>query len=444
LLVVGPLLAGLLLSFLRRWPRVLNGVGAVLALILWRLLDGLTLADANQSVWFVLGREMQLVPAQLEAFKLAAAGLTILLLLCQVAPAGPLFAPLSLALFSPLAAAAMISPSLFAPPALLVAIAMVAGLIQAGQAGSTQGSLRFLGLMLFTVPLLLLFTWLIDSGQADGLGASRLVLLALLVILAGFPFHIWVAPTVIQAPPLATVYIFSLLQLMLLVALPEGMMSGLQNLLDSQLLTVLAWSGGITALLGGILAWQAVTFSQLWAYVLLIDLGAGLIVLASGEGDLLLLLGVRFVTLTLGAVGLSSLRQEWPEEEGKGLRPVSTHGVLGMVLFSYSLISLVGLPLTLGYLARWHSLEQGLRQSSWLAILLVTAGGLAMVGIARFLTPIWAMIWQQRRAAEGGVTFPSKFSPENWVQGGLILLGLILAFLPHWLIKPLSLLLNLL
>ena len=444
LLVMGPLAAGLALSFLRRWPRLQYGAGALLSFTLWRFLAGLELANVNQAVWPVLGRELRLLPVQREAFMLAAAGLTILLLLGQIAPAGPVFTPLSLATLAPLAAAAMIEPSLFTPPALLVAIAMVAGLIQAGQAGSTQGALRYLALSLLAIPLLLLFTWLIDSNQAEGVGASRLVLLIILLLLAGFPFHIWVTPTILQAPPLVTVYIFSLLQMLLIVVLPAGMLTEPNLLLDGQLLTVLAWSGAITALLGGLLAWQANSFSQLWAYLLQVDLGAGLLVLASGEGNLLLLLAVRFVTLSLAAVGLSSLRREWPEEEGKGIRPVSDQGVMGMVLFSYSLISLVGLPLTVGYLARWHSLEQGLRHSSWLAILLVVASGIALVGIARFITPIWAMIWQQRQAADGVGALPTSLAPTIWIQGGLILLGLILALFPHWLIQPLNLLLDLL
>ena len=441
-LIVGPLVAGLIVSLLRRWPRIMNGVAAAMAFSLWWFLRAQPLAEGSRSSWYILGRELILTPLQLEAFSLALAGLVILLLLSQVAPAGPVFAPLALATFAPLAAAAMITPTLFQPPALLAAFALVAGLIQAGQAGSTQGSLRFLALMVFTIPLLLMFNWFLDSGQfSEGLASSRISLLVILIMLAGFPFHIWVTPTVIQSTPITAVYIFSLFQMLLVIALPEAMTFGLAAQLDPQLLTFLAWSGAITALIGGLLAWQAVTFSQLWAYILLIDLGATLIVLASGDGNILLLLSIRFVTLSLAAVGLSSLRKVWPEEQPKGVKRVPGQGVIGLVLFSYSLIALIGLPLSIGFVARWQTLQQSWEQSNWLALVLVIGCSGAMVGVARFLAPIWATIWQQRNL-DGAVETNETLT--MWVQGGLIIFGVILALFPQWLTRPLSALLDLL
>src|SRR5690606_30711191 len=129
-------------------------------------------------------------------------------------PQGPDFAPAGLALLSPLAIALMWRPFVFGVAVLLVIAALAAVLAQSGRIGNTRAALRYLLMTVLAVPLFLLAGWMLESQGGALLSTIwRLLLVGFLILLASFPFHIWVRPLISEAAPLAAAYLFGPVQL---------------------------------------------------------------------------------------------------------------------------------------------------------------------------------------------------------------------------------------
>ena len=395
--VIGPLLAGALLLLLRRWPAA--SVGGGLLTLLW-LRSGLQAIAAGESsrfagaTWTVLGRDLILSDGARAVLLLLYGGLALLFLLSLLAPQGRLFVAGGVALLSPLAAALLVTPFTYGAVALVFAGGFLAVLIQT-QAGSTQGALRLLLMFSLAVPLLLILGWMMENDQgAFATTTGRLLLLALIILLAGFPFHLWVGPILREAPSLVPGLIFGLVQLLVLLFIVQRIDALPPTVARAEFTTVLRWSGGATLALGALLALQAARPQRLLAILLLIDgglllLGLSLITAGDGPGlDLLLaLLLQRFAALTLAGFGLSlvSAPSAAPETDGATRR-------LSLVLFSYGALSLVGLPLTPGFSSHGPLLLLLAAASPALGTVAVLAAAAGTLAVIRSAARLWATV----------------------------------------------------
>lgn len=340
LLIVGPPAGAAVVWLLGRWPRAAAIAGAVAAVGL-----GLLLALAGNDVWAVYGRSLALDDGVRAVFQLLLLLVGVLFLLSLRWPIGRDTAPASLAAVSPLAAMVMIRPLSLSAFFLIPAAALLAAAMQSGRPGKIGPAWRYLVMMTLALPLLLLTGWLAETPAAFPLGAARVLALAAMILVGGFPFYMWVRPAVRQASPLLLPFLFGGVQLALLLLVFGWLMARPDWQADPGFQSWLRWSGALTVLLGGLLAATAVD-DDLLASLLLLDMGMGLLTLLlpgkmGWETAVMIHLG-RVVALLLVGVG----RLMWTERSK-----------FRAVLWLYGSLTLLGLPLTAGFGGRWALLN---------------------------------------------------------------------------------------
>lgn len=395
LLMVGLLAAAMLSLALCRWRRATAVAGTAAAGLLWLWLRSAPL-DEQTSLLLVYGRSFTMTEGIRWLFLLLAAGAGLLFLLSLAWPQGRYFVPASLAVLSLLAAMLMVRPFSFGALFWLMAAALLAILVQSGPAGPTQGALRFLVMAVLTASLLLVAGWMLTAGQAAmQAAAGRLLALAFIILLAGFPFHIWVQPLMAAAPSLAAVFLFGLAQLAVTLFVTDLLAAypWLQEM--AALASLLRWSSGLAALTAGLLALTAADYGRLIGSLLLLDMSVSLALLltpvAVGWETAVLLPLTRFISLLLIALGAGALQHQGRGVGFDAFRGWGRRRPLATAVFAFGIVSLSGLPLTVGFTGRWAALALIARQSSAglnLPIILLLAMGGGIYGVWRGLSPL--------------------------------------------------------
>lgn len=420
---LGPLIAALIIFLaLRRWPvasAIAGSAGAFLlglataAIPLRPAEAGATTALIAGDEMIVLGRSLLLGEGVRQILVVAFFGAALLFLLSALWPQGPDFVPAGLLALAPLAFAVMIQPFTFGAVALLVAAAPLAAMIQGHRPAPTLPALRFLQFTALTIPAFLIAGWMLDSQQFVLAAAIwRLLLLALVMLLAGFPFHLWVRPLVKEAQPLVIVFVLGLVHL-LFVTFVWGLLQQFPGVLQTaRFTTLLAWSGAGTSLLAAMLALGAGDERRLLAALVLTDIGATLMVLSQGTpgmAHIWLLLLSRTLSLLVAAAGLGLLAPE-AAAHFAGPKEALRRSSYGIVLFAFGASSLVGLPFTPGFPARWATTRLLAEESVLLAVPLLLAVAAGAFGILRSLV----------RFAEGASQIPEG-SPADGLPAKAIL-----------------------
>lgn len=397
-LLILPLLAALVAWLLpSRWSRGTAGGGALLLGLFYLYLASLPLNfSATAAVeWELWGQTWLLTGGMWTILHLLYLGTAVLFLLAALWPAtarslastpssslSSEFVSAGLAALAPLAAALMLPTTLGAVALLLAAICVIIMIRPATNAASGRAALRYFILTTLALPFLLLAGWMVASEQLVFAAVVwRLLLLGIALLLAGFPFHIWVRSLVATAPPLLLPFLFGLVHLILLVY-------GFRLLRENpflegtpQFYALLRWLGVGTAVVGAILAWKPRDRGRLLGALLLIDLGSSIMALSLGEPGIrpaLLLIPSRYFSLLLVLAGLTLLRHP-------GTKFPSAHAVSQVpwasTLFVYGCLSLLGLPLTPGFAGRWALLSLVAANALWPAVILLFATVAATAGL---------------------------------------------------------------
>jgi|GEM_PF-1962537 len=401
LLLILPLLAALVAWLLpSRWSRGTAGGGALLLVLFYLYLASLPLDfSATAAVeWELWGQTWLLTGGTWTILHLLYLGTAVLFLLVTFWPAtarslastpssslSSEFVSAGLAALTPLAAALMLPTALGAVALLLAAICVSIMIRPATSAASGRAALRYFIFATLALPFLLLAGWMVSSEQLVFAGVVwRLLLLGFALLLAGFPFHIWVRSLVATAPPLLLPFLFGLVHLILLV---YGFRLLQENpFLEStpQFYALLRWLGVGTAVVGAILAWKPRDRGRLLGALLLLDLGSSIMALSLGAPGIrpaLLLIHSRYFSLLLVLVGLTWLRHPFHP----GTESPSAHAVSQVpwasTLFVYGSLSLLGLPLTPGFAGRWALLSLVAANSLWPAVILLLATVAATAGL---------------------------------------------------------------
>ena len=361
LLLLGPLVGGALLVPLRRWHRVTAVAGAVVAGSLWLMLRAIPLqpTDIERAIrlfagdTYLLWQQPFILTEAVQALLLLVYAMSgVIFLLSGLWPAGENFVSAALVILSPLAAALLIRPFTLGTIALFVAATLLVLIIQSERAGSVRPALRFLLLSLLATCLILLADWLMVVEQTS---AGRLLLVAFAMLMAGFPFYIWVIPLVKRTPLLARAFVLGVVPLIVTLFLLTVRQEYAWLTQDAQFVLWLRWSGLLTVLVAGISALTA-DLRRLLGSLVLLDIGMAILVLASGEWETAVFLHlVRTIGLLLAGIGLE-----------RDNRP----------LFAYGCASLLGLPLTPGFFSHWPILSQTTDVTFTLLLVLGLAGGM--------------------------------------------------------------------
>ena len=369
------------LTVQRRWPLAAAVIAGVAALF---LSTQAAVGPGNQAPE-LFGGALSLTGDAARTLRFLYAGVAILFLLSGRWTQGSEFIPAGLATLSPVAAAMMAQSMPLGVVALLASTAFLTTMIQAGRRDSTLASLRYLTMVTLAVPFFVVAAWMLGSAQpVFTRSVWRLLLVGTALLLAGFPFHIWVRPVVYEAPPLATVFTFTVAPAAVIFLVFNLLQQHPILMQETPFTTWLQWSGTVAALTGGVLALSAASLKSLWGYLLLVEMGSAIVLASTGPAGrhaTFVGLGLRFAGLLLGAIGVILLT---PGHNGAGPDP-ARRPWWGWILFTYGALSLVGLPLTAGFPARWAALSSAAVDSPWLALLLLIAMVAAATGILRWL-----------------------------------------------------------
>ncbi len=347
------------------------------------------------------GQPMTLTTDNQTLLLMLLAGLSILFGLAIVFPSGDWFVTSSLVGFAFLAASLLVRPFTIAITLILLAIGAFSLTVQSGQAGSVRGSLRYLLAALLAVPLLLIVSWQLDTQPTEWrLPPCELAALAALLLLAGFPFHIWVQAVVNEAEPLPLALVVGLAPLVPLALLFEQFATH-PNLLDVTFRQLIWLSGSLTLLVAGVLALTAVHLRRAIGNVLLLDMALTILCLTLPEQvgweTAVTLQTGRFGSLLLVAGGWELLKRyqaSWPLDKlpvGLGRQSPLSLALLGMGLFS-----LLGLPFTLGFGGQWRLLTAVGELANrgvvpwWLPAAALLGLGLGAAGVLRLLVVLLA------------------------------------------------------
>ncbi|MEJ2748184.1 MAG: hypothetical protein P8183_09800 [Anaerolineae bacterium] len=389
LLLTGPLWGAIVAWLLKQWTRWAIAAGTLSAWLMGLWLWQRPLTETGEVVT-AYGRSLTLTPGLQSLFVLLLFSLGVLFLLSLLWPQGRYFVPASLAALSPMAAALLIRPLILGSLFWLMAAIFLGVVIQSDRAGRTQGAWRYVLLMTLAVALLLVGGWMADTAQtALHEMAGRLLVLAFLIMLAGFPFHIWLQPVVTAVPGLALVVVMGVGQLVLTIFLYDWLdaYAWLSPIPHFQMMV--QWSALFTAVLAGVLALTARDLLRLLGSLLLLDTAVSAALLSvpvpGGRETAVLLLVARLVSLVLAAAG-SQVFFPHPDAPDAAARWT----VLSAFAGAYGFVSLLGFPFTPGFLGRWTAVTLIAGQTGitpWLPIGILLAMGGGILGLWRQVVP---------------------------------------------------------
>lgn len=429
-----PPVAALVALLTRRWRRVTAGVGlaavALLTLLLWLAAPGEGLfADNTLTVY---GRELELTPFLRALFLFIYPALGALFVLQWFRPAGRLLAPAALAVLSPLAVALMIDPPALGAAFIVAAAVVVVPALYAGRFANTAATWRYFLMTALALAPALVAGWF-PAGQAIAWGS---LLLATLLLLGGFPFHIWMSGLARRAPMGAAALVLGLVQMGVAVFVLTMLDAAPAARASAEFQTALRWSAALTALLAAFQMSRAANWRELAAGALLLDAGfllaAALAPGAAGLSIALAALAARYVSLLLlalglrwpggGGAGLQTRSYGWSGDGGRGGFQTRPYGAafLRLALLVYGCLSLIGAPLTPGFGGRWAQL----------AALAAAPGGVAVWPAALLALALgWATLSAVRAAFYPGPLPAPAALPSARGERALALLMLAVAAL---------------
>lgn len=384
-MLIGPLLGAVAALAVGRRRRVSATVGLIsvilLALLVWLAAPGAGIFSDDTAAFY--GRELTLTPFSRGLFLLMYTSLAGLFALAWFRPSGRALVPAGLAVLSPLAAGVMVSSPGLGVVFIVVAAAVVVPALHGGRYMAAGAAWRyFLFVAVALAPALSAVSSLAAGPGQTGWVAA---LLAALMLLGGFPFHIWAASLGRAASPAS-------LTLALGVA-PLASVAILFSLLDgapaarasAEFQAAVLWSAALTALAGAFLVFRATNRREAVAGTVVLDMGFLLPALLSPGADGLLLALPALISRTLSLLLIAAAWRVRPVVADNA-RFGRARAALPMVLLGYGLLSLLGLPLTPGFAGRWvQLLAAGQSQGQWATVLLGLALVLGALGLLRGL-----------------------------------------------------------
>ncbi|MGE0047333.1 MAG: NADH-quinone oxidoreductase subunit N [Acidithiobacillus sp.] len=261
-------------------------------------------------------------------------------------------------------------------------------------------------------------------GPINGTFAARLGFILLLAAL-GFelavaPFHAWVADIYVGAPTPAVLYLGAVGKVAIM-----GVLINLAGVSGTWLLPYLALAV-LSMVIGNLLAWRTPSFRRLLGYSAVAHAGYFFAALAAGPLGLIIatFYAVVYGLMHMGIFGpLLSLPEGTDEIPWRHLRQQAP---LAAGLLAVSLLSLAGMPPTLGFFVKLGVLVADIHAQVWgLAIVLILGSALSF---AYYLPSLWRHPHEQRSLA---LWQPAIL--RLYAAAGMLLLGL------GWLLFPLFL-----
>lgn len=331
-----------------------------------------------------------------------------------------------------------------------VALMLLPGKAETRRAGLRYLLLSLLGSLAFLlgVALLLGFWGRLDlAGLAQSVEAGlplwaavALLSAGLLLKAAAFPLHAWLTPVHAAAwVPVSALHAGLVIKASFFIALQLWLVLLPDAAVGARLIGVMA---GAAVVWGGLMAWRAVqlkeivawsTVSQLGylllAFPLLIGTGSAVQALA-WEGAWLQLAGHSLAKAAM-FLATGNLLLATSESGLPGLIGASRRFPLALLSFGLAAIGLIGMPPSLGFIAKWQLLHAAISGEQWAWV--------AVLGIGTLLSAAYVFRVFRYSFVEEGPT--RDYHPVPWSMDAIALLlalaSLLLGLVAEW---PLALL----
>ena len=385
ILLLVPIVAAVvaLLIRARRRATALVGLGWVvlLTILLALATPGIGLFADNSLTTF--GREFVLTPFVRSLFLFIYPAMGVLFAYTWFHPSGRALVPAGLAVLSPMAAALMITPAALGVAFIVATAAVSIPVLFGGRFDAARAAWRyFLLAAAGMAPMLLAL-----SAPAGSAGASswHWPLIALLIWLGSFPFHIWVTGLGRHASTTALTLMLALVQIGIVVYLFTALDAVPAARASAQFQAAVRWSASLTALIAAFQMARATDQRGVLTGLLLLDLGLLPLAALSPSSDGLLialpaLIG-RFLSLMLITTALAVV-----PVDGDSTRAARWNALLRPGILLYACLSLIGLPLTPGFSGRWAQVAvAGQGASPWPVVLILFAMAVSAIAMMRAL-----------------------------------------------------------
>lgn len=217
----------------------------------------------------------------------------------------------------------------------------------------------------------------------------------IMVVAIGFklalvPFHLWAADVYQGAPAPVTAFIATVSKIgVFAVLLRLALAINLQHY--PTVLTIFSIVAIASMIIGNVLAIQQQNIKRLLAYSSIAHLGYLLVAFLPGnaagvEASVFYLLSYSITLLSaFGVISLLSTRERDAEDLAV-YRGLFWRSPLMASVLTFSLLSLAGIPLTMGFLAKFFILNTGVQQQLWLPVIVLVLT--SVIGVYYYLRVI--------------------------------------------------------
>lgn len=234
--------------------------------------------------------------------------------------------------------------------------------------------------------------------------ASALALMSagLLMKMAVFPLHFWLPPAHSNAPAPVSAVLSAVVVKASFYLLLRLWFGGLTTAPADLIAQALGWVGAAAILWGSINALRAKRFKMLIAYSTVAQLGYLMLVFpltAKDAGAMAAWSGVLYFVLAHGCAKASVFFSAGAALRAFGgdrldqLRGTATQLPVATFAFATAAVSLIGLPPSGGFMAKWLLIQAAFTSGQWWWALVIIMGGLLAAGyIFRFFSTLFAYV----------------------------------------------------
>ncbi len=282
------------------------------------------------------------------------------------------------------------------------------------------------------------------------MAAVALIIVGMGIKLALFPLHVWLPDAHSYAPPVVAAILagiqievaaYVIVRFMLTIFQPEYFIDILP------VTTIIGWVAAVGIIFGSVMAIAQKDFKRMLAYstvaqVAYIGLGIGLANPFGLIGALLHILNHAFMKsclfLIAGGIRYQTGLHAIPQFAGLGRKMP-----LMMGAFTVAALSMVGIPPMAGFFSKWYLVLGGVEANNWVFVAVILASSLlTAVYFFRMIEKLFTTPSSSDPAVEQATEPPARILvPILILAAGIIVLGLINAFIVSHVLNPIAALL---
>jgi NADH-quinone oxidoreductase subunit N len=259
---------------------------------------------------------------------------------------------------------------------------------------------------------------------------SGMMLVGIGFKLALVPFHMWI-PDVYQGAPAPVTAFIATISKASVLAISIRFFSAIRGSQSESLIVVISVISVISMFAGNLLALNQANFKRLLAYSSIAHLGYLMITLLTGADlgiQAALFYMISYMITTVGAFGIISMLSvcESEAENAEDLKGLFWKNPWIAIVLSLALLSLAGIPLTAGFIAKFYLVLAGIRSGLWFLVISLIIN--SVISIYYYLRIIKIMFTESGTSERVTLSFTGNLVLAIVVIG-ILILGIIPSFL---------------